>query len=97
MAVFVLDKRKKPLMPCSERRARLLLEHGRARVHRMVPFTIRLVDRLRVNSTLQPVRIGIDPGSKTTGISVMRENETVDLETGELRKTRIAAMPYGIR
>jgi len=41
MAVFVLDKRKKPLMPCSEKRARLLLERGRARVHRLVPFTIR--------------------------------------------------------
>ncbi|SEQ45981.1 RRXRR protein [Ectothiorhodospira magna] len=30
MAVLVLDKRKKPLMPCSEKRARLLLERGRA-------------------------------------------------------------------
>ena len=30
MAVFVLDRRKKPLMPCSEKRARLLLERGRA-------------------------------------------------------------------
>jgi hypothetical protein len=25
VAVFVLDKHKKPLMPCSEKRARLLL------------------------------------------------------------------------
>ena len=57
MAVLVLDKRKKPLMPCSERRARFLLERGRARVHRMVPFTIRLVDRLQENSVLQPVRL----------------------------------------
>ncbi|QQX84517.1 RRXRR domain-containing protein [Cupriavidus necator] len=32
MAVFVLDKHGKPLMPCSEKRARLLLERGRARV-----------------------------------------------------------------
>ena len=36
MAVFVLDQRKKPLMPCSEKRARKLLEAGRARVHRMM-------------------------------------------------------------
>ena len=28
MAVFVLDAKKKPLMPCSEKRARLLLERG---------------------------------------------------------------------
>ncbi|MEJ2622835.1 MAG: RRXRR domain-containing protein [Candidatus Thiodiazotropha sp.] len=32
MAVFVLNKQKNPLMPCSERHARLLLEHGRAAV-----------------------------------------------------------------
>ena len=30
MAVFVLDRRKKPLMPCSEKRARIMLERGRA-------------------------------------------------------------------
>ncbi len=89
MAVFVLDKRKRPLMPCSEKRARLLLESGRARVHRMVPFTIRLVDRLLEDSVLQPVRIGIDPGSKTTGIALLREKETVDGNTGEIIKTRI--------
>jgi hypothetical protein len=35
MAVFVLDRRKKPPMPCSKKRARLLLERGRARVHRL--------------------------------------------------------------
>ena len=29
MAVFVLDKKKQPLMPCSEKRARLL-NRGRA-------------------------------------------------------------------
>ena len=50
MAVFVLDRHKKPLMPCSEKRARLLLERGRARIHKMSPFTIRLVDRLVENS-----------------------------------------------
>ena len=38
MAVFVLDRRGKPLMPCSEKRARLLLTRGRARVHRVVPL-----------------------------------------------------------
>ena len=81
MAVFVLDKRKKPLMPCSEKRARLLLERGRARVHRLVPFTIRLVDRTREESVLQPLRVKIDPGSKTTGIALVRESESVD-DTG---------------
>ena len=84
MAVFVLDKKKKPLMPCSEKRARILLERGRAHVHRMVPFTIRLVDRLRADSVLQPIRLKLDPGSKTTGLALVREKETVDVSTGEI-------------
>ncbi len=75
MAVFVLDRHGKPLMPCTEKRARLLLKRGRARVHRVVPFVIRLVDRTQANSDFQPVRVKIDPGSKTTGMVVVREAE----------------------
>ncbi len=70
MAVFVLDKRKKPLMPCSEKRARLLLERNRAVVHKLKPFTIRLKDR--IGGELQPVQLKLDPGSKTTGIAINR-------------------------
>ncbi|MHB1705946.1 MAG: RNA-guided endonuclease IscB [Acidithiobacillus sp.] len=92
MSVFVLDRRKKPLMPCSEKRARLMLERGRARVHRMVPFTIRLMDRLQKDSVLQDVRVSVAPGSKTTGIALTRGAETVDQDTGELTKTRVVLM-----
>ncbi|MEE4462203.1 RRXRR domain-containing protein, partial [Azotobacter chroococcum] len=53
MAVYVLDKTGKPLMPCSEKRARLLLARGRARVHRLVPFVIRLTDRRQADCALQ--------------------------------------------
>jgi len=76
MAVFVLDKQQKPLMPCSEKRARLLLTRGRARIHSMYPFVIRLADRTVQESTLQSVRCKIDPGSTTTGIAITRENNT---------------------
>lgn len=72
MSVFVVDKRKRPLMPCSEKRARLLLARGRARVHRRYPFTIRLIDRTVEESELQPVEIKVDPGSKTSGFAVVR-------------------------
>ena len=74
MAVFVIDKQKQPLMPCSEKRARLLLGRGRAVVHKRYPFTIRLKDR--VGGDMQPLRLGIDPGSKTTGLALMRETDT---------------------
>ena len=69
--VFVLDRHQKPLMPCSEKRARLLLERGRAVVHRMAPFTIRLKNREKASSARQPLRLKLDPGSKTTGVAIL--------------------------
>ncbi|MHB8147167.1 MAG: RNA-guided endonuclease IscB [Vulcanimicrobiaceae bacterium] len=70
--VFVLDKHKQPLMPCTEKRARLMLQRGRARVHRLAPFTIRLIDRTAKESALQPIALKLDPGSRTTGIALAR-------------------------
>lgn len=84
MAVFVIDKRKKPLMPCSEKRARKLLGSGRARVHRLIPFSIRMVDREVAGCKLRSVKIKIDPGSKFTGIAVVRETNSIDVATGEM-------------
>lgn len=72
--VFVLDKHKKTLMPCSEKRARKLLQRGRAVIHRMAPFTIRLKDRLAEESRIQPLRLKIRPGAKETGMAVLRED-----------------------
>jgi 5-methylcytosine-specific restriction endonuclease McrA len=82
MAVFVLDKQKKPLMPCTEKRARLLLERGRAVVVRLAPFTIRLKDR--IGGALQPLRLKLDPGSRVTGLALVRESETCDPDTGAI-------------
>ena len=74
--VFVLDRHKKPLMPMTPRRARLLLARKRAVVHRLSPFTIRLKDRSVQESMLQPVTLKIDPGSQTTGLALARVEET---------------------
>ena len=71
--VSVLDRKGRVLMPCTEKRARLLLERGRARVHKVVPVVIRLVDRHLEDCPLQPMRVKLDPGSKTSGIAVVRE------------------------
>ena len=59
-------------MPCSEKRARLLLARGRAVVHKRYPFTIRL--KGRAGGDTQPLRLGIDPGSKTTGLALVRKD-----------------------
>lgn len=87
MAVFVIDRKQIPLMPCSEKRARLLLERGRARVHRMIPFTIRLIDREVEKSELQPLELKIDAGSKTSGLALVRNSNTINAETGEVMIT----------
>jgi 5-methylcytosine-specific restriction endonuclease McrA len=89
LAVFVLDRSGKPLMPCSEKRARLLLARGRARVHRFMPFAIRLVDRELHSSAAQPLRIKVDPGSKATGLALVRDTEQVDASTGEIRRSAV--------
>jgi 5-methylcytosine-specific restriction endonuclease McrA len=80
MSVFVLDRSGRALMPCSQKRAKLLLERGRARVHRLLPFVIRLIDRKAEDSAFQMVRVKLDPGSKTTGIALVREiSESTDV------------------
>jgi 5-methylcytosine-specific restriction endonuclease McrA len=73
--VFVLDRHKKPLMPCTPKKARLLLSRGRAVVHRLSPFVIRLKDRRVEESVLQPLVLKIDPGAKTSGMAVARVEE----------------------
>lgn len=85
MSVFVLDKRKQPLMPCSEKRARKLLASGRAVVVRVVPFVIRLKDR--VSGDLQPLHFKLDPGSKTTGMALVRVQDEAEGDSGEVRRT----------
>ncbi len=83
MPVFVLDKRKRPLMPCTEKRARLMLEHGRAVVHKRFPFTIRLKDR--IGGEVQHVRVKIDPGASVSGMAVVREKVADTLQNGAVQ------------
>lgn len=73
--VFVLDRRGNPLMPCHPARARELLRKRRAVVARYSPFVIRLKER--ASGGKQPVRLGVDPGSKTTGMAVSRDEDGV--------------------
>ena len=75
VSVFVQDRKHRPLMPCRPARARRLLKSGRARVVRLFPFTIRLVDRLLEDSSVQSVLVKIDPGSRQTGVALVRTDE----------------------
>jgi 5-methylcytosine-specific restriction endonuclease McrA len=70
--VFVLDTNKQPLDPVHPGRARLLLKQGKAAVYRRYPFTIRLT-RAVEHPILSPLRIKVDPGSKTTGMALVND------------------------
>ena len=71
--VITLDKHKKPLGVCSERRARILLTKKRACIYRYYPFTIIVKDAdINKMELRDEYRIKIDPGAKYTGIAVVR-------------------------
>lgn len=72
MKVYVLNKHDKPLMPCSPRKARLLLRDNKAKVVKKYPFTIQLLHGS--SGYRQPITLGIDAGSKTIGFSATTEN-----------------------
>ena len=73
--VITLDKRKRPLGFCTERRARILLSKKRACVCRYYPFTIIIKDIDARDLDTPEYRIKIDPGAKHTGIAVVREGD----------------------
>ena len=64
---YVLNKYNKPLMPCSPRKARLLLKENKAVVIRKTPFTIKL--KYGSSGYKQPIELGVDAGSKVVGFS----------------------------
>lgn len=75
--VFVVDKKERPLMPCSPRTARLLLKSGRARIFKHAYtgfFTIKLV-YVPKKHYLQKNYIGVDTGTKFIGVSVRRSDK----------------------
>ncbi|HEX6481187.1 MAG TPA: RNA-guided endonuclease IscB [Ktedonobacteraceae bacterium] len=70
--VFVVDSYYKPVNPVHPGRARLLLNQGKAAVYRRFPFTIILKSVVELPE-VEPLRIKIDPGSKTTGLAIVND------------------------
>jgi hypothetical protein len=88
MAVYVLDKHHKPLMPCSEKRARLLLNRRRARVHGLYPIVqgirskdCKLVQRANGYHYLKSV----SPQHLKKGAALPPTSEEVGLRAVKLR------------
>jgi hypothetical protein len=62
LTVFVMDKRKRPLMPCEDGRARLLLGRGRAVIDECRVFTIRL--KGRIGGEVRPAGTAVLPATE---------------------------------
>ena len=70
--VFVVDQQQRPCRPVHPGRARHLLTRGRAAVYRRFPFTLMLKEGEPIEKP-EPLRLKIDPGSKTTGLAVVND------------------------
>lgn len=70
--VYVISKENKPLMPCSNVIARLLLKQGKAKVKSKQPFTIKLL--YETTNYAQNLTLGVDTGSGTIGTAVATNN-----------------------
>ena len=98
MKVFVLDTNKQPLQPTHPARARQLLKKGKAAVYRRYPFSIILKYEVSdfvfdaiwngvkdTEAEIQPLRLKIDPGSKTTGLAILNDRSGEVVWAAELQ------------
>ena len=86
--VLVVDHQRRRRAPVHPGRARHLLTRGRAAVYRRFPFTLILREGEPTEEP-EPLRLKIDPGSKTTG---PRRGQRCDRAGGVGRRvSRIAA------
>ena len=80
--VFVVDANGTPLLPTHPARSRKLLRNGRAKVIKVVPFTIQLT-RV-VDNPVGSFTVGIDDGSKTVGVAIVNEHNQEVVFRGEI-------------
>jgi 5-methylcytosine-specific restriction endonuclease McrA len=80
LRVPVINMRGEPLMPTTPRKARILLEQGKAKVVQRTPFTIQLL--YATGETKHDITIGIDAGYSTVGFSAVTSDR--ELIAGEL-------------
>ena len=84
MEVYVLNKEGKPLMPCKQVIARLLLKEGKAKCIRRTPFTIKLL--VDTTEYKQEVVAGMDTGSKTIGCAAIANGKVVYQSEVQIRQ-----------
>ena len=84
MRIFVKNMRGKPLMPCTPRKARLLLKQKKAKIVGYKPFTIQL--QYATGETAQEIVVGVDEGVKHIGIALVSQGKVLAKGEIELRQ-----------
>jgi len=77
MRVPVLDSKRRPLMPCTPERARHLLDQGKASAYWNKLGVFCIILKKEVEPKNQTIVVGIDPGSKFEGWSVVGLKYTI--------------------
>lgn len=81
--VYVLNIEGKPLMPCSEAKARKLLKQNKAKIYKREPFTVQLL--FECENQIQEISLGVDAGSKHIGLSATTHQKELYSADVELR------------
>ena len=84
MRVFVKNMRGQALMPCSQRKARLLLKQKKAKIVGYKPFTIQLT--YATGEAKQEVTVGVDEGTRHIGIAIVSQDKVLAKGEIELRQ-----------
>lgn len=84
MRVFVKNKRGEALMPCTPRKARLLLKSKKAKIVDYTPFTIQLT--IATGETVQDSDTGVDLGAKFVGVAIISNSKILTKGEIELRR-----------
>jgi 5-methylcytosine-specific restriction endonuclease McrA len=81
--ILVVDQHRRPLMPTTPARACILLKRGKATILRRFPLVL-ILQEVRPDAVVEPLRAKLDPGSKTSGIAVVHDQTGEVVWTAEL-------------
>jgi hypothetical protein len=70
--ILIVDQQRIPLMPTTPARARLLLKSRKAAILRRFPLVLSLKEE-RPEAVVEPLRVKLDPGSKTSGMAIVND------------------------
>ena len=73
--VPVIDAEQRPLTPCSPRRARILVQQGKANGRHQNGIYYLTLHRTVPQESIQSSSLMIDPGKSFTGIAIVRDDE----------------------